>query len=148
MITIIHPISHARFDQLLVTANRRTTFIMAFDSVSERLASLRKCELFMDDAARADRELFNLPTLMLANDRGPNTVLIRHPDLHWIDVTEATLEDLTRLQGGMLQTSMFSNPELLTQQSAPVTAAPAEPVAPTIGRVVDAVFNAIFNPRP
>lgn len=140
MIHIVHPNMRARFDDLYAAAKVRTTFVMAMDSVSEHLHGLRKCELFFDDSARADRELFNLPTLMLAVENSHNAVVIRHPELNWLDLSEATLEDLIRLQRGMLHTSMFSNAEQLSQPAEKV-----EPARPTLNSVLGRAFGLFLD---
>lgn len=143
MIDLIHPSMFARFEQLLTTAKVRTTFVMGHDSLSEHLQGLRKCELFFDDEARADRDLLGMPTLMLALENSLNVVVARHPQLGWLDMSNATLEDLTRLQRGVLSNEMFG--DIKPFNTVETKPEPAKSVAPTIGNVIDAVFGRIFN---
>lgn len=143
MIDLIHPSMFARFEQLLTTAKVRTTFVMGHDSLSEHLQGLRKCELFFDDEARADRDLLDMPTLMLAVENSLNVVVARHPQLGWLDMSNATVEDLTRLQRGVFGNEMFGNIKpFATDEAKPE---PVKSAAPTVGNVIDAVFGRIFN---
>lgn len=143
MIDLIHPSMFARFEQLLTTAKVRTTFVMGLDSPSEHLQGLRKCELFFDDEARADRDLLGMPTLMLAVEHSLNVVVARHPQLGWLDVSNATPEDLTRLHSGTFNNEMFGTIKpFTTEETKPE---PAKSVAPTIGNVIDVVLGRIFN---
>lgn len=155
MISLVHPTMRARFDQLMLTANVRTTFVMSMDSLSEQLAGLRKCELFFDDAARADRKLLDMPTLMLARSTAPNAVLVCHPELNWLDITDITYDELQMFSRGIITPNMFSTPIPQAERDGmfergEISESERNRHASNemLGQVFGALFNSIFNPRP
>lgn len=103
---ITNEVAGNRFTEMLASPRARkcVTFIGHFDSFEEKMKHLREAELFFDQYAIADHKLKGMPTLLL-NDDGykGNKVLVFSPASVWVEVTNASAEELSEISMGIVE---------------------------------------------
>lgn len=92
-----------RFTEILASDRSRVcmTFIMPFESHEEKMEHLREAELFFDRHAISNHKLKGMPTVLLNDNFGQsNRVVVRTPTNVWVEVTNASAEELSEISMG------------------------------------------------
>jgi hypothetical protein len=103
MFTATHPAVSERYNEHFESARSVSTFMHSrFEDVGAMLKKLREAYLpYGTVIARADKTLLDMPVLLLKNDR-INRVLVKSPSGIWIEVTEATANEVADLSMGLV----------------------------------------------
>lgn len=89
---------------MLEKGSRVFTFVNATDSLSDQLQVMRDAELLFDKVRVADVALAGMPVLLFSNEDGKNTVIARTVNGIWVDVTEATEDEIKDIRFGVIAT--------------------------------------------